>query len=107
MASNLILVGNSGSGIYNKDANDLLTIGPKLIAPNSTPIGYFFAPIRLDNASVSVLPHQDAQAEAFVLSGVLGTFNPAQPDTPIGIARTVIKLQDSNKNKNQVDDACP
>jgi hypothetical protein len=106
VASNLILVGNSNSGVYNIDANDLLNKLPKAVAPNTLPQGYLAAPITLTGGSL--VTYVDAgRNEAFILSGVDSLFNPAQPDTPVGIARTVINLQDPNKNKNRSDDACP
>jgi hypothetical protein len=104
--SNLILVGAPGSGLYNKDVNDLLAVGPRAIAANAVPFGYTFAPIRLENAALVVRSHALAVESAFVVSGVEGLFSPAQPDTPVGIARTVVSLQ-GGKNKNQGDDACP
>ena len=106
VASNLILVGNSNSGVYNIDANDLLNKLPKPVAPNALPLGYLAAPITLGGGAL--VTYIDAgRNEAFILSGVDSLFNPAQPDTPVGIARTIINLQDPNKNKNRSDDACP
>jgi hypothetical protein len=67
---------------------------------------YTAAPITLIGAAQpTIIIEGTARREsAFVLSGVLGTFNPAQPDTPKGIAKTQITIKsDSEKNKGTDD----
>ena len=109
--SNLILVGNSNSNTYNIDNGDLLNgPSPKLFVPNTNPVQFILgqSPISVlgsvGNAVNVIL--RNARAEAYVISGVAGIYNPAQPDTPKGILRTYITLQDTNKNKNKNDDNC-
>ncbi|MFN0161612.1 MAG: beta strand repeat-containing protein, partial [Burkholderiales bacterium] len=106
--SNMILVGNSGSGIYNQDLGNFLNPGPVRTAPNSVPLGYLAPPITLSGGSVvSVLNLNGVQDSAFVLSGVAGNISVVDQSTPVGIARTVIEIQDPNKtNKNRVQDNC-
>ena len=109
--SNLILVGNGNSNTYNIDNGDLLNgPSPKLFAPNTNPVQFI-----LGQSPISVLGSagdavnvilRNTRAEAYVISGVAGIYNPAQPDTPKGILRTYITLQDTNKNKNKNDDNC-
>ena len=110
MPSGLVLVGNENSYTYNTDKANLFAIGRQRFTPSSSAVEYLLsgAPISLVGGSLlTVFGEGRFLSEAFVLTGVEGTYNPAQPDTPAGIAKTYITLIDPNKNKNRSDDACP